>query len=111
MSGGHGGVHRGHLHLVVEIGAVAQAAHDNRRAVPRRGRNGEIVEGDHLDGDPGRGGQRLADGPQQRRALRRREDRRLGRVDADADHQPVDEGARLRDHVAWPLVTGSKVPV
>ena len=58
----HGGVHGGHLDLVVEIRAVAQAAHDEGGAVAAGGLDGQIVEGHHLERDAPLLQQRPADG-------------------------------------------------
>src|SRR5579883_1797293 len=44
--GRHRGVHPGELHLVVEVGAIAQAADHESGADPASSRNRKIVEGD-----------------------------------------------------------------
>ena len=41
----HGGVHAGHLHLVVKLGGVAHAADEDRGADPLGRRNNQIREG------------------------------------------------------------------
>src|SRR6478752_8584630 len=57
--GRHGLVHAGQLHLVVEVGAVAQAAdHDGRPVLPRRG-DGEVVVGRASQRATRAGGDRL----------------------------------------------------
>ncbi len=49
-AGGEGAIHAGHLHFIVEIGGIAEAAQQGCRAVAARSVDDEIVEGHHLDG-------------------------------------------------------------
>ncbi len=95
----HGPVHARHLHLVVEVRAVAEAAEDNGRLLRARRIDGERVERDDLDlaarglGD-GRGFRFEHLDP-----LRRGEERHLARMHPDADHEPVDHACSPRDDV------------
>ena len=77
----HGPVHARHLHLVVEIGAVAQAAEDHAGAVAARGLDREVAEGDDLDRGTRRLGDRLSS---RRRASRRAPHRRTSAPWRDA---------------------------
>ncbi len=95
----HHAVHAGHLHLVVEIGAVAQAAHHDFRAVVAGRLHGEAGEGHDLQLAALRLQQIAAGLLDEIGALLDREDRRLAGMDADADDQPVADDGRLADDV------------
>ncbi len=98
----HGAVHARHLHFVVEVGGIAQAAHDDAGTGLARRVDGETREGDDIDGRAGLGGDRLHLGLQHGDALGGVEHRLLGIVHADADDQRVDEPASARDDVGVP---------
>ena len=98
----HRAVHAGHLHLVVEVGAIAQAAEDDRRLVLGGGIDGEVGEGDDVDLGAGCTRDLLRLALQHVDALGGGEQRRLLRMHADADDELVDEPARPLDDVGVP---------
>ena len=92
-------VHAGHLHLVVEIAGIAQAADDDRRLCVLSRIDGEIVVGGDLEPKP----DRLGDGSEhafgQLHALFGGEQRVFVVVGTDADDQLVDEMRRPAHNV------------
>ncbi len=79
---------------------VPRAAHARVADLPRK-RHGQAVE--RLDRDVAERGD---DPPQQLDAVRLREKRRLLRIDADADDEPVENAAAAPDHVEVSVVDG-----
>ena len=108
--GRHGGIHPGKLHLIVEIGAVAQAADHHGGADPPRGRNGEIVEC-----DAGEFAARLPHhDPQVSATIAMRSSAENsgalpGWTPMAMTSRPASRAA-WRTTSRWPLVTGSKEP-
>ena len=87
--GRHGLVHSGHLHLIVEIGAVAQAADQEGRPGLASGVDGQAVERDDLD-QCSLVSSTLAESVDQAGAFLGGKQRRFAGMDADGDDQPVD---------------------
>jgi hypothetical protein len=96
--GRHGPVHARHLHFVVQVGAVAQAAHQNGRSRIAGGVDHQIAETLHPDAVivVSGGLQRLRD---QFGALFEAEHRFLAGVNADADDDLVEHRKRLAQDV------------
>ena len=106
----HGGVHPGQLHLIVEIGAVADAADQHGGTRPLRGRHHQIVEGLADERTSGRARHRRTNLLQHDEPVLDREQRRLAGVDPDRQHQPVAQPHGMSTTSRWPLVTGSNDP-
>ena len=102
----HHGVHRGHLHLVIEIGPVPQTADQDQRAVAPRRVDCEVREGRDLELGPGVRGHRRADRPEHFDPLLGGKDRRLRGVHPDRDHEPVDQPTGMAHHVQMPVRDG-----
>ena len=92
----HGAVHARHFHLVVEIGAAAQPADQDARALALGGRHHQIGKRDAAKLAPGLARNRRAGLVQHRQPLVGAEQRRLARVRADRQHQPFRKPRRLR---------------
>lgn len=106
----HRPVHAGHLHFVIEIGAVTKAADQQRRTMGAGGIDHQIVEGD--DGYvAGLAGQRLRQRTaDQLGSLFEGEERRLAGMDADRDDHLFGDVQRWTRTSTCPLVIGSKDP-
>ena len=87
--GRHGGIHAGHLHLVIEVARIAQAANENSRSGPLRGRDDEIAERGADDFAAGTAPKRGRDLFEHGEPFLGRKQRRLAGMDADGEHQPV----------------------
>src|SRR6185503_10948938 len=92
-------VHAGHLHFVVEVRAVADAADDDRRAVLACGFDGETRKRDDTDIRFRGSRDRTHLALEHRNALGIRKHRHLAWIDADADDELVEKGRRAPDHV------------
>ena len=109
--GRHRAVHAGHLHLVVEVGAVAQPADQDRRADLAREIDDQIVEGAGLDLDARRRAQRRRRPSRSARAGRRPK-ASAPSTDARRSRPPACRraGTPPSSMSTWPLVSGSNVP-
>ena len=102
----HGLVHAGDLHLVIEVGAVAQAAdHDGGAGLLRRG-DRQIVIGGAVEGAAGLGGDRPEHLPDHRQPLFHRKQRLFAGMDADGDDQAVAQADGMPDHVQMAVGDG-----
>ena len=97
--GRHRLVHSGHLHFIVEIGAVAQAADEQLRAFALRRRDDEIGKGRDLQFAAGFFGKIGAGLLQHGRAFLGRKQRRLAGMNADRKHEPAGQPDGLADDV------------
>jgi hypothetical protein len=89
----------GHLHLVVEVGAIAQAAEQQRRADLACEVDDEIVEGAGLDRYARPLAERRRDRLDQLQPVVDGKHRFLGRVHADRHDEPVAKPERRLQHV------------
>ena len=93
-------VHPRHLHLVIQVGAVAQAADQQRRAMVDGRIDHQVGEGDHLQPILLVGGKELARNVAQHLdPLFEREHRGLAGMHPDRHHHPVGDAERMREHV------------
>ncbi len=106
----HRPVHAGHLHLVIEVGAVAQSPDQDGRAFALRRRHHQIVEGEIADLAAGLARHRLAALGQHVEPLLRRENRGLAGMDADGQHQAVANFGRLPDDIEMTVGDGVERP-
>ena len=97
--GSHAAVHARHLHLIVEVGAIAQAPHDDRRFLGPRRVDRQRVECHDLEFAAGGLRDRRRLGFEHFDALVRGEQRHLARMHADADDEAIDHPRRTRDDV------------
>ena len=102
----HGLVHAGDLHLVVEVGAVAQAAdHDGGAGLLGR-RDRQIVIGGAVEVAAGLGGDRAEHLPDHLQPLLGRKQRLFAGMDADGDDQAVAQADGVPDHVQMAVGDG-----
>src|SRR6478609_1324818 len=106
--GRHGLVHAGQLHLVVEIGAVAQAPdHDGGPGLPGR-RDRQIVIGGSVEGATGLFGDRRAYRLEHLQTLFGRKQRLFAGMDRNRNDQAVAQGDGVLDHVQMAVGDGVK---
>src|SRR4029079_1933368 len=106
--GRHGLVHAGQLHLVVEIGAVAQAPdHDGGPGLPGR-RDRQIVIGGSVEGATGLFGDRRAYRLEHLQTLFGRKQRLFAGMDRNRNDQAVAQGDGVLNHVQMAVGDGGK---
>ncbi len=102
-AGSHGTIHARHLHLIIKVCPVTQAADQQRCTDVAGGLNDETAECDGFKPGFFGMGDGAADIHQHCHALIRREDGGLAGVDANREHQPVCHTAGGAHHIKVPV--------
>ena len=108
--GRHGGIHAGHLHLVIEVTRIAQTANEDSRSGPLRGRHDEIAERGADDFAAGTAPKRGRDLSEHGEPFLGRKQRRLAGMDADGEHQAVGQPHGAPHHVKMAVGNGVERP-